>query len=46
MDLMIYDRLEELYSSYCIITKPSDYRDYMYKAGDIDVTVTADIGDH
>ena len=45
-DLMAYDRLEGLYRSFLIIRKQYGYRDYICKAGGIDVTVTADKGDH
>lgn len=40
-DLMVYDKLEGLYRSFLIIRQPHEYKDYIYKAGGTDVTVTA-----
>lgn len=46
MDLMVYDKTKELYGSLLIIRKSHHCTDYICKAGDIDVTVTADQRDH
>lgn len=46
IDLMIYDRLKEIYYSYIVIKKQLKHKDYIFKAGEIDVPVTADQRDH
>lgn len=39
MDLMVYEKLEELYKSFLIIKKLPHYEDHICKVGDTDVTV-------
>lgn len=46
MNIMLYEQLMDLYANYVMIKPMHKPKDYICKAGGLNVTITADKGHH